>query len=288
MHRALATYSPGNREADDLISKYAGLLDRVARRIVMRTGLQSAHDDLWSAGALGLLEAAKRFDGSRGVNFETFVEHRVRGAMLDELRRMDHLPRRLRSRTDDLQKAKKRLQDQLGREPSTEEVAAEMRVELDEVSGIESLLEPHVPLDRLSGASVADPEGSDIVEQINRTQLVAAMARHIQELPDRLQTVLGLHYLEGLTYREIAKILDVSEPRICQLHADGLKKLRSAMASEEPASSKHDQSATIDHIHTRTSTSTSPDASTNTAIPAIPGTGPPAASRAEPLDRFKR
>jgi RNA polymerase sigma factor for flagellar operon FliA len=232
MHRALATYSPSNREADDLIAKYSTLLDRVARRIVLRTGLQSAYDDLWSAGALGLLEAAKRFDGARGATFETFVEHRVRGAMLDELRRMDHLPRRLRSRTDDLQKARKRLQDQLGREPSTEEVAIEMKVDLDEVSGIESLLEPHIPLDRLSVASVVDPETSDIVEQINRTQLVEAMARHIRDLPDRLQTVLGLHYLEGLTYREIAKILDVSEPRVCQLHADGLKKLRAALDRE--------------------------------------------------------
>ena len=107
MHRALATYaSGGGNEADELIQRYSALIDRVARRIAMRTGLQSAFDDLWSAGALGLLEAARRFDGGRGVTFETFVEHRIRGAMLDELRRMDHLPRRLRSRTDDLQKPK--------------------------------------------------------------------------------------------------------------------------------------------------------------------------------------
>jgi RNA polymerase sigma factor for flagellar operon FliA len=226
MHRALATYSTSatGTEADELIQKYATVIDRIVRRIVMRTGLQSAFDDLWSAGALGLLEAARRFDASRGVTFETFVEHRVRGAMLDELRRMDHLPRRLRSRTDDLQKAKKKLQGQLGRDASTEELAAEMKVDLEEVGGIEALLEPHVPLDRwVQSSETGEP---DIEERLSRSQTVAALEGAIRTLPERLQTVLGLHYLEGLTYREIAKMLDISEPRVCQLHSDGLRKLR--------------------------------------------------------------
>ncbi len=231
MHRALATYSSTGTDADELIARYGALIDRVARRIAIRTGLQSAFDDLWSAGALGLLEAARRFDGSRGVTFETFVEHRVRGAMLDELRRMDHLPRRLRSRTDDLQKAKQKLAGQLGREASTEELASELKLDLEEVGGIEALLEPHIPLDRMVGAPVEDREDG-IEDRLTRAQMVQALAREIRGLPDRLQTVLGLHYLEGLTYREIAKILDVSEPRVCQLHSDGLKKLKLALAAE--------------------------------------------------------
>jgi RNA polymerase sigma factor for flagellar operon FliA len=232
MHRALASYASTGNEADELIQRYASLIDRAARRIVMRTGLQSAFDDLWSAGALGLLEASSRFDGERGVTFETFVEHRVRGAMLDELRRMDHLPRRLRSRTDDLQKARKKLQAQLGREASTEEVAAELKIDMEEVGGIEALAEPHVPLDRLVGAMSSD-EGGQIEDRLARSQMVTALERAIRDLPERLQTVLGLHYLEGLTYREIAKILDVSEPRVCQLHSDGLRKLRAVLGEEE-------------------------------------------------------
>jgi RNA polymerase sigma factor for flagellar operon FliA len=231
MHRALATYASGSgTEADDLIQRYSSLIDRVARRIAMRTGLQSAFDDLWSAGALGLLEAARRYDASRGVTFETFVEHRIRGAMLDELRRMDHLPRRLRSRTDDLQKAKKKLQGQLGREASVDELAGELNMEMEEVAGIEALMEPHLSLDRAGAAPLAD-ETPGIEDRLSRTQMAEALAREISNLPERLQTVLGLHYLEGLTYREIAKILDVSEPRVCQLHADGLKKLRAALGS---------------------------------------------------------
>jgi len=235
MHRALASYASAgsSTEADELIMKYAPAIDRIARRIVSRTGLQSAFDDLWSAGALGLVEAARRFDASRGVTFETFVEHRIRGAMLDELRRMDHLPRRLRSRTDDLQKARKKLQGQLGREVSTEELAAEMKVDLEEVGGIEALLEPFVPLDRL--APTASEEGA-IEDRLSRAQLVAQLEAGIRSLPPRLQTVLGLHYLEGLTYREIAKMLDVSEPRVCQLHSDGLRKLRAVMLDPADAS----------------------------------------------------
>jgi RNA polymerase sigma factor FliA len=230
MHRALATYSSGGggNDADELIQRYSSLIDRVARRIAMRTGLQSAFDDLWSAGALGLMEAARRFDAGRGVTFETFVEHRIRGAMLDELRRMDHLPRRLRSRTDDVQKAKQKLQSQLGREASVDELAAELKMDMEEVAGMEALMEPHVALDKLGAAPLAD-EAPNVEDRLVRSQMAEALAKEIRNLPERLQTVLGLHYLEGLTYREIAKMLDVSEPRVCQLHADGLKKLRAAM-----------------------------------------------------------
>lgn len=232
MHRAFATYTSAASDADELIQRYGTLIDRVARRITMRTGLQSAFDDLWSAGALGLLEAAKRFDGGRGVSFETFVEHRIRGAMLDELRRMDHLPRRLRSRTDDLQKARKKLQLQLGRDASTDELASELKIEMEEVAGIEALLEPHIPLDRMAAAPSADDGDEGIEDRLTRTQMAEGLAREIRNLPERLQTILGLHYLEGLTYREIAKMLDVSEPRICQLHGEGLKRLRASLSGE--------------------------------------------------------
>lgn len=229
MHRALATYAAGKSEASDLVQKYGPLIDRVARRIVMRTGLGSVFDDLWSAGAIGLLEAARRFDPSRGVTFETFVEHRVRGAMLDELRRMDHLPRRLRSRTDDVQRARQKLQAQLGREASTEEVAAELKLDMEEVGGIEALMEPHVPLDRVTSVS-SEGEEPGIEDRLMRAEIAAVLTREIKALPERLQLVLALHYVEGLTYREIAKILDVSEPRVCQLHGDGMRRLRAAMA----------------------------------------------------------
>jgi RNA polymerase sigma factor for flagellar operon FliA len=152
--------------------------------------------------------------------------------MLDELRKMDHLPRRLRSRTDDVQKVRQKLAGQLGRDATTEEVAQAMNVDLEELSGLEALLEPHVPLDKATHALVSG-EGHEpgVEEKIERAQLAKALAEGFKKLPERLQVVMGLHYVEGLTYREIAKMLDVSEPRVCQLHADGLKRLR-AMVPE--------------------------------------------------------
>jgi RNA polymerase sigma factor for flagellar operon FliA len=108
-------------------------------------------------------------------------------------------------------------------------------MDLEEVGGIEALLEPHIPLDRMASTPSTDDEPG-IEERLARSQTAEALTREIRSLPERLQTVLGLHYLEGLTYREIAKILDVSEPRICQLHAEGLKRLRSALGTSPDGS----------------------------------------------------
>jgi RNA polymerase sigma factor FliA len=227
MHRAIANYATTGATSDDeLLRKYSGLIERGARRIVMRTGLHSAYDDLWSAGALGLIEAARRFDGARGASFETFAEHRVRGAMLDELRRMDHLPRRLRNRTDDLQKSKKKLSAELGRDATIEEVAADLKVDVEEASGIESLLEPHLPLESALPLLVTE----DMEDPVVRADALRALTGALQALPERLQILLQLHYVEGLTYREIAQIFKVSEPRVCQLHGEALNKLRETIS----------------------------------------------------------
>jgi RNA polymerase sigma factor for flagellar operon FliA len=233
MHRAIATYVSTVPELSDeaaLLEKYQALVERVARRLVWRTGMQSAYDDLWSAGALALLEAGHRYDPTKGASFATFAEHRVRGAMLDELRSMDHLPRRLRNRTDDMAKAKRKLEEELGREATVDEIAKELDLEIDEVAGIAALMEPHLPLDSvLHRVSSLDDSNASL----ERAETVKRLTRAIEVLPERLRMVLALHYDEDLTYREIAKLMQVSEPRVCQLHGDALKKLREQMGSEE-------------------------------------------------------
>src|SRR2546430_5910557 len=147
MPRAIANYAAAGTPEEELLRKHGAIIDRLARRLVARTGLHSAYDDLWSAGALGLIESGRRFDSTRGASFETFAEHRVRGAMLDELRRIDHLPRRLRSRTDDVQKSQRKLSGELGREATLDEVAQDLNMDLEEVSSVHNLLEPHLPLE---------------------------------------------------------------------------------------------------------------------------------------------
>ena len=133
MHRAIASFANGGAAPalDDttVLEQYGSMVERIARRLISRTGLRSAYDDLWSAGAIGLIEAGRRFDPTRGAAFATFAEHRVRGAMLDELCRLDHWPRRLRNRTDDLVKTRKKLAGDLGREATVEEVADELGVD---------------------------------------------------------------------------------------------------------------------------------------------------------------
>jgi RNA polymerase sigma factor FliA len=227
-HRAVAGYQSANQQDDAAtLRRYGGIVDRLARRFVLRTGIPSMYDDLWGAGALGLIEASRRFDGAKGASFETFVEHRVRGAMLDELRRLDHLPRRLRSRTDEVAKARRKLSTALGRDATLEEVAAELGMDIEEASGMEALLEAPLPLERALPFLTSD---ENLEDPILRAEAVRKLADAIDELPERLRVLLSLHYIEDLTYREIGRLLEVSEPRICQLHAEALAKLREALA----------------------------------------------------------
>lgn len=226
MHRAIANYAASGSSEEEMLKKHASLIDRAARRLVARTGLSSAYDDLWSAGALGLLEAARRFDGSKGASFETFADHRIRGAMLDELRRIDHLPRRLRSRTDDVQKSKRKLSGELGREATLDEVAQDLDMDLEEVSSVHNLLEPHLPLETALPFLVQE---DGIEDPMVRAQAVRTLTTALEKLPERLQILLQLHYVEGLTYREIGQVMSVSEPRVCQLHSEALQKLRGLM-----------------------------------------------------------
>jgi RNA polymerase sigma factor for flagellar operon FliA len=198
------------------------MLDRMARRLASRTGHAVQSEDLWSAGAMGLIDAARRFDPAQGVKFETFVEHRVRGAMVDEMRRMDHLPRRLRDHADKVEKAHARLAQQLHREPAVEEVAEAIGGQLEDVMELMQLLQPAVPVAEEIAASEELP--ADVRYEQGQQQRI--LARAIAALPERLQVLLALYYDEALTYREIAKILGVSEPRVCQLHAEAMKRLR--------------------------------------------------------------
>jgi RNA polymerase sigma factor for flagellar operon FliA len=227
MHRALASYASPAGDSDEILRRHGGIVDRVARRLAVRAGNPSLYDDLWSAGALGLLEAAGRFDGERGASFETFAEHRVRGAMMDELRRQDHLPRRLRAQANAVAERRHQLNAELGREPTSEELARACNLAVEELAEMETLPEPHLSLDWIAQCAT-DPDAED---RLGRAQLQRALADAVAGLPERLRTVLGLIYTEDLTYAEVAQLLDVSKPRVCQLHADAVARLRAALES---------------------------------------------------------
>lgn len=233
-HRGALSYANAQASPrltdDEVVRTYANLIDRVARRISARTANTVQADDLWSAGALGLIDAYRRFDAGRAVKFESFAEHRIRGAMIDELREMDHLPRRLRADTDKVRKARQALATSLGREPSLEEVALKVGLPLEDVSTLDSLGQPVVQITaELSLSSEATPQD----EQYDRAALALRVQGAIEQIAPRLQLVMSLHYVDGLTYKEIAQALEVSEARVCQLHGEAVKKLRELLGPEQ-------------------------------------------------------
>ena len=228
-HRALARYQT-NTSLDEaaLIQKHQQLIDRTARALCTRTGMWSYLDDLWNVGALGLIDAAKRFDKSKNIKFESFAEHRVKGAMLDELRRLDHLPRRLRVRANTVARAQAELRVELGREPDIEELCLRTGMDAESVDMILASTDPPLPLSQAAEQSVS----AEAISQLDHADQLATLQRAITALPKRLQLVLALHYEEGLAYREIARVLGVSEPRVSQLHSQAVAKMRAFVEGE--------------------------------------------------------
>ncbi len=230
MHRAARAYAnvPKQRDDDALIRQFRPVIDMLARRIALRTNGAVAADDLWSAGALGLLDAAARYDASRAVKFESFVEHRIRGAMLDELRKLDHLPRRMRDVADKVSEAREKLTHAAGgNAPDPTALAEAVGLDPEELAHLEGVTAPAVPLVPELQVAFGGP-GAD--ERYEREETARRLAQAVAALPGRLTTLVSLYYVEGLTYREIAKALELSEARVCQLHSEAMGLLRKALA----------------------------------------------------------
>lgn len=231
VHRAQALYASAQGDDAALIQRYGHLVERNARRMARRMPSDHAYDDLWSVGALGLLEAAQRFDAQRGVRFESFAEHRIRGAMLDELRRLDNLPRRLRAQTEGVVKARKMLNQELGRECTADELAVKLEMTTEELGALEAVAQAPQSLDDAMSVSLASEELA-VDSKIERSERSEQLAAAISTLSTRLQTLLSLYYVEELTLKEIAQVFEVSEPRVCQLHKEAVTKLKLALAGE--------------------------------------------------------
>ena len=229
MHRAHAVYRQQATDEQSLLAQYGPLIEKLARRIAARVGNPNLADDLWSAGALGLLDAAQRFDPSLAIRFETFVQHRIRGAMVDELRRLDHLPRRLRAETSRAARVRETMGKELGRPAEDHEVAERLGIDVATLGATEALALPAAPLlpETLRTLLAASPE-----DQALRHETSQRLSKAVAKLPDRLQILLSLHYVEDLTYREIAEVLRVSQPRVSQLHSEAVGKLRESLAEE--------------------------------------------------------
>jgi RNA polymerase sigma factor for flagellar operon FliA len=232
-----AGYTPAEREA--LILEHAPIIRYVAGRIAMRLPAHISLDDLTSAGVLGLIDAVDRFDPSQNVKFKTYAEFRIRGAILDELRAMDWVPRSIRRKSGRLEDVYNQLQSQLGRAASDEEVAREMDIELDElyrlldeVKGVSllSLDDQSGPLgnldpDRIMQA-LSREDGEDPMVMLGLAELRDQIARAIDTLPEKERLVISLYYYDELTMREIGEILGYTESRISQMHTKAILRLK--------------------------------------------------------------
>jgi RNA polymerase sigma factor for flagellar operon FliA len=221
-----------NPERDRLVLEHVDMARRIAVRIGRKVPPSVTREDLVGAAMLGLAEAADRFDAARGQPFVAFAEKRIRGAVLDELRRGDPMSRRARAQARTIGRTVASLSQQLGRDPEDEEIAAALGVTVevyrDELEGLTHV--GCVPIDSVE-AVLADDD--DPARQAARRHLSARLVPAIASLPPRDATVLSLYYVEELSYAEIGKLLGVTESRVCQLHGRSLVRLRAALAAEE-------------------------------------------------------
>ena len=223
---------------DHLIVHYSPVVKFVAGRV--GAGLPSSVDpgDLVSSGVFGLIDAIERFDPERGVKFETFAVPRIRGAVYDGLRKLDWVPRSIRSRARNVEKAFSELEHKLGRGPTDEELAAQLAISGAELTRWLSAIASTTvgPLDRAiaAGAEPAQVDGPGsgspqaVVED---RELSAIMREEIKKLPDREKLVLSLYYDEGLTLAEIGEVLGVAESRGSQIHTKSVLHLRSRLTA---------------------------------------------------------
>jgi RNA polymerase sigma factor for flagellar operon FliA len=225
-------------EKDQCVTQFAPLVKRIAYHLMARLPASVQVDDLIQVGMMGLLDAANNYDGAQGAQFETYAVQRIRGAMLDELRQSDWLPRSARKHLRQIESAVSILEQRLGRAPGEAELAKELKVSLDEYQqmlldargcqllhyedmqdgGEEDFFERHCADDSSEPLAM-------LQDGRFRTKLIEA----ISTLPEREKLMMSLYYEEELNLREIGEVLGVSESRVCQLHSQAIARLRSQL-----------------------------------------------------------
>jgi RNA polymerase sigma factor for flagellar operon FliA len=219
---------------EQLVKAYSHLVEYVVHRIMVDLPASVDRADLVSEGKIGLIEAINRYDPERNVKFETFATWRIRGAVLDYLRKLDWSPRSLRKRAREIGAVQDSLTKKLGRPAFDEEVAKELGISeseyRDSLSKISALsVAGFSDLDERTAASFED-KGRTPEESASEEHFLANLAAAIKKLPEREKLVLDLYYSKELSLKEIGAILDLSESRICQIHGSAVIRLRSALA----------------------------------------------------------
>jgi RNA polymerase sigma factor FliA len=250
---------------EKLILQYAPLVRYVMGRLAISFPIVMDRDDVYNCGVIGLIHAVDRFEPCRDVKFETYAISRIRGAIIDELRTLDPMPRSLRRKGKDIEQAYARLQETLGRPATDAEVAEHLGMDLDALNGLmfqlskttvslDSALEGEEGGESLTLADLIEDESSpNPTDLYERRELTGQLASLLGEAPERERLVLALYYYDELTLREISKVMDISESRVCQLHTRAVLRIRALLNSSMRGSKSDDRVRT--HTHPASTTS---------------------------------
>ena len=226
---------------DEKIMKYAPLVKNIVGRLAAKLPIDIADkEDLINVGILGLMTALDKFDKTRNVQFETYASFRIRGAVLDELRAKDWVPRATRSKDNKLEGAMVALRKRLGRAPGEEEIAAHLGISLevyfkllDDARCVALISTENLPpdyLERYSREDIMDEisKGNPLNSLVNM-EVKDNLKKAIDQLPEKERLVLSLYYYEEMTMKEAGRVMDLTESRVCQLHAQAVLRLKSSV-----------------------------------------------------------
>lgn len=235
MNGALRYASVQDCPQDDLVARHISLVKRIAHHLAGRLPDSVQIDDLIQVGMIGLLEAARNFDGGQGASFETYATIRVRGAMIDEVRRNDWAPRSVHRRTRQMAEAVREVENREGRHARDQEIAAALDVSLEEYHRMLVDVRGHRFFslsdigDGDDARELVAADEPDVVDGLQREEMRRRLAEAIMELPEKERLVMALYYDEALNLREVGAVLGVSESRICQLHAQAMLRLKARL-----------------------------------------------------------
>jgi RNA polymerase sigma factor for flagellar operon FliA len=223
---------------EEQITKYAPLVKRIAYHMMARLPASVEVDDLIQVGLIGLMDAVSRFDGTQGAQFESYATQRIRGAMLDELREADWLPRHVRQKSRQIESAIHTLQQRLGKPPTEQEISKEMGIPIDQYQGM---------LNDVKGSQLlyyedfSDDDSANFLERylvdgssdplalLEDEGFRASLIEAIHTLPERERSMMGMYYEQDMNLKEIGVVLGVSESRVCQLHSQAVARLRAQL-----------------------------------------------------------